>query len=141
MFFIMFTKTYFKNDAIAGFRVASGIAGHFVTLIPLMEKPENVNSENWKKVVELENQISVIATQIEKDKLEITKDKSKINDEKTETQKLKDKILKQLAIVDNVLNDPESINKIESYDNPFSEGNFANLQRVSEYAIQLQETT
>ncbi len=58
---------------------------------------------------------------------------------KKETNFLKTKILKQLTIIDDVLNNPESINKIEDYDNPFSEGNFRNLQKVSNHAIELQK--
>lgn len=72
---------------------------------------------------------------------QIEEDKSNLKSEKQKTNELKEKILKQLSIINNVLIEPESINKIEDYDNPFSEGNFANLKKISKLAIELKKTT
>ena len=51
--------------------------------------------------------------------------------EKMETEKLKEKIVNQLNIIHNVLNDPKSIDRIEDYSNVFAHGNFDNLRKIS----------
>ena len=112
----------------------SNALGNIVNLTPLKERHEPIDSKEWEKVIELESKISTIAIKIEEDK-------SKLETEKQETEDLKVRILKQLAIINDVLNDPESINRIEKYDNPFSEGNFENLQKVSKYASEMQKIT
>jgi hypothetical protein len=92
---------------------------------PLNEEKEAiVDKEAWSKILELENEISVIPNIIENDK-------KLIKFEKEEIQKLKDKVLKQLDIIHNAINDPKSIDRIESYDNPFSRGNFENIRRIA----------
>lgn len=126
--YIALEKSIRKNELL------SNALGNIVNLTPLKERPEPIDSKEWERVIELESKISTIAIKIEEDK-------AKLETEKQETKDLKDKILKQLAIINDVLNDPESINRIEKYDNPFSEGNFANLQKVSKYASELHKIT
>lgn len=106
-----------------------------VCLIPLKEKPSDAIDDNeWAKVTELEGKISSIAIKIEEDK-------EKLEAEKQETQELKNKILKQLKIVNETLSDPKSLDKVEQYDNPFSKGNFENLQIISSLLEKQGKTT
>ena len=104
-----------------------------ISLAPLGLKPESLTDIEWGHLQNLETKISTVAIEIEKEREEL-------NCDKMEHEKLKDKILRQLRIVDNVLSSPESINKIEEYDNPFSKGNFENIQRVAAYLIELQQS-
>ncbi len=49
-----------------------------------------------------------------------------------ETEKLRPQILRQLAIINELFSDPSSIERIETYDNPFSPGNFKLLQKLAD---------
>ena len=51
--------------------------------------------------------------------------------EKTEVDKLKERITKQLELVDSVLRDPNVLDYIEDYCDIFSKGNFQNLRKVA----------
>jgi hypothetical protein len=96
-----------------------------VNLVPLKEKPnDTIDNKEWDKITDLESKISTIAIKIEEDK-------EQLETEKKETQELKNKILKQLEIINDTLTDPKSIDRIEPYDNPFSEGNFTNLHNLA----------
>ncbi len=99
--------------------------------IPLNEKPATIKDKEWNDITELESKVSAIAIKIEEDKAELQISKE-------ETQHLKNKILRQLEIVNGILTDHNSIDRIEPYDNPFSKGNFENLQKLSN-ALKIQE--
>jgi len=126
--YIALDKSIRKNKSL------SNALSSVVNLTPLKEKPDTLDSSEWDKVVELERKIATTSIKIEEDKSNIKSEKQKINE-------LKEKVLKQLSIIDNVLLNPESINKIEDYDNPFSEGNFVNLKKFSKLSIELKKTT
>lgn len=126
--YIALDKSIRKNESL------SNALTSIVNLTPLKEQPDTLVSNEWDKVVELERKIATTSIKIEEDK-------SKLESDKQKTNELKDKVLKQLSIIDNILIDPESINKIEDYDNSFSEGNFANLKKISELAIELKKNT
>jgi len=100
----------------------------------LKEQPDSLDGKEWGDIIELERKIATTSMKIEEDK-------SKLETDKQKTNELKNKVLKQLSIIDDILIDPGSINKIEDYDNPFSEGNFANLKKISKRAIELKKTT
>ena len=126
--YIALDKSIRKNESL------SNALSSIVNFTPLKEKPDTLDSSEWDKVVELERKIATTSIKIEEDK-------SNLESEKQKTTELKDKVLKHLSIIDDVLIDPESINKIEDYDNPFSEGNFANLKKISNLAIELKKIT
>lgn len=126
--YVALEKSIRKNESL------SNALNNIVNLTSLKDRPESLDTNEWERVLELESKIATIAIKIEEDK-------SKLESEKQKTNELKDKVLKQLSIIDDVLIDPESINKIEDYDNPFSEGNFANLNEFSKLAIELKKST
>jgi hypothetical protein len=105
-----------------------------VNFKPLKEKPDTLDSSEWDKVVELERQIATTS-------MKIKEDKSNLETEKQKTNELKNKVIKQLSIIDGLLIDPKSIDKIEDYDNPFSEGNFENMKAISKLATELKKIT
>ena len=65
----------------------------------------------------------------EKGQLEELLTQSKL--EKAEIEKLKERITKQLKLVDSVLRDPNALDYIEDYCDIFSKGNFENLKKVA----------
>ena len=90
----------------------------------LPNKPENIGTEDWGEIEELYNRI------IQR-KQEATENLLEANELKAEFLPLTEKVTKQLEIIDNLLSDPKSIEKIEDYDNPFAKGNWENLQKIS----------
>jgi hypothetical protein len=87
-------------------------------------KPEAISEIAWQNLKVFNNRIKEIKQKAE-DELTLARKIQK------ELNPLKEKITKQLSIIDSVLNDPEFINKIESYNDDFSQGNFSNLRRIS----------
>lgn len=88
-------------------------------------KPESVETEDWKRIEKLYNRI----IKTEKEATENLLEAKKLKDE---YMPLKEKVTKQLQIIDNLLNEPKSIDKIEVFDNPFAKGNWENIQKISE---------
>ena len=70
------------------------------------------------------------------EEIRLAKEKNRSKSERIsrESQQLtsdREKVLKQLTILNNLLTDPFSIDRVESYDNPFASGNFELLKKVS----------
>lgn len=93
--------------------------------INIPEKPEILIEEDWSRIEVLFN--TVIQHKIDAE--EDLKKASKIRDE---FYPLKVKISKQLIIINDLLNDPNSIETIESYNIPFEKGNWENLLQISD---------
>jgi hypothetical protein len=90
----------------------------------LKTKPELIEDSEWEKLKELEESIL--------NKLEIVKkDSIENNTKKQKNKKLKKKLSKQLKILNDFFDAPDSINRIEDYDNPFSVGTFERLKEFS----------
>jgi len=126
--YLALEKSIRKNQSL------SNALSSIVNFTPLKEQPDSLDGKEWGDIIELERKIATTSMKIEEDK-------SKLETDKQKTNELKNKVLKQLSIIDDILIDPGSINKIEDYDNPFSEGNFANLKKISKRAIELKKTT
>ncbi len=56
-----------------------------------------------------------------------------IKKESNELVQLKEKITKQLNVINDCLTDPKSLERIEDYENIFSSGNFENLKKIAYY--------
>jgi hypothetical protein len=94
--------------------------------------PESVNSTEWRILKGLEKGLDEI-NNLDKRISLFEKESSELAIEKMNTKKTKEKILKQLEIINNILKDPTTINRIESYDETFSVGNWDNLKLVADY--------
>ena len=90
-------------------------------------KPEIFTEKEWNEVLEIAQRFK----KMEEDHRTSMKEQETARIEKTETEKLKEKIEKQLNIIHNILNDPKSIDRIEDYSNVFAPGNFDNLRKIS----------
>ncbi|WP_282145756.1 hypothetical protein [Alteromonas stellipolaris] len=113
------------ENLITRYQSLLGALHNIANKIPLKEKPDDIiKDKEWNDIKELEHRTAAIAIEIEEDKAELEISKE-------ETKKLKNKILQQLEIVNNILTEPNSIDRIEPYNNPFSKGNFENLQKIS----------
>ncbi|MEI6155203.1 MAG: hypothetical protein WCQ90_14075, partial [Deltaproteobacteria bacterium] len=88
--YIALDKSFKKNKSL------SDVLSSIVQFVPLKEKPDTLDSSEWDKVVELERKIATTSLKIEEDK-------SNLESEKQKTNELKDKVLKQLSIIDDLL--------------------------------------
>ncbi len=50
-------------------------------------------------------------------------------------------VTSQLEIINQVLNDPTAIERVEEYNNPFAPGNFKNLKKIGEFLKKSNETS
>lgn len=92
------------------------------TKIP--ERPALILEEDWLSINELFN--NIIQSQINGNN-----DLKEAFEIKNKFYLLKEKISNQLEIINDVLNDPNSIDKIEIYNIPFEKGNWENLLKLS----------
>lgn len=88
------------------------------------EKPELFLDEDWSRIQELFEDVIQSKIDAETD----VRDALQI---KGEFYPLKIKVSKQLDIINDVLNDPTSIDKVECYNIPFEVGNWQNLIKLS----------
>lgn len=65
--------------------------------------------------------------------IELSKKTSQLTSDLTNLNELREKIKSQLNIIHELLSDPNSIERIEDYENIFAAGNYKNLKRISEY--------
>lgn len=90
-------------------------------------KPEIFTEKEWNEVLKIAQRFK----KMEEEHSTSMKVQETVRIEKMETEKLKEKIVNQLNIIHNVLNDPKSIDRIEDYSNVFAHGNFDNLRKIS----------
>jgi len=89
-----------------------------------MKAIEELSTEWRQKLVSLDEQI-----RLSKDRN--TVESERISRESEELKEEKTKVLRQLAVLHDLLVDPASIDRIESYDNPFAPGNLEVLKKIS----------
>jgi hypothetical protein len=118
--------SYIEHDkSIRKYKNLLSAINDVISLVALKEKPdESINDQEWESVKNFEKQISTIA-------LEVLKDKNSLKNDRVEFKSLKDQVVRQLNVINDILNDPNAIDRIEAYDNPFSVGNFINLQAIA----------
>lgn len=86
-----------------------------------------LTDEMWEKLAELDTQIRVA-------KSKNRDDAAKLELEERKTTQLKEKVLQQLQVLHEFINDPTVVDRIEDYNNPFSAGNFEILKRLARQA-------
>lgn len=93
-------------------------------------KRQTLSQQNWETIKKIEEQL-----------LRLEEDKEKYAhalEEAIKTSSLKQKVTNQLELINTILTDPTTINRIEHYNDTFAPGNFANLKRVAEYLKEIQ---
>ncbi|MBI9113042.1 hypothetical protein [Maridesulfovibrio ferrireducens] len=88
-------------------------------------KPDELSEKEWEEIQKLENVIVKDLSNNENILAEIHEKELKI-------PHLKDKLKKQLQLINDILNDPTAIDRVEDYEDTFAKGNYANLRKVSE---------
>jgi len=94
------------------------------------QKPEPLSDLEWLRLGALAKKAATLAI-IQSDEKEIGIKLAEVTTAKEEVLLLKQKIERQLSIVNEILSDPTSIDRIESYDDAFAPGNLDNLRKVS----------
>ena len=95
------------------------------------EKPDPLSNWEWEQLKELEDRVAVLR-EVEAMKKEIQRESSGLATERSEVSLLRQKIERQLDIVNSLLDDPTVIDRIESYDDTFAPGNLDNLRKVAQ---------
>ncbi|MCK9417861.1 MAG: hypothetical protein M0R70_00605 [Nitrospirae bacterium] len=91
----------------------------------LTKKPDELTDEEWGAIEQIDKDVRIRSVENSDKEKEIAK-------EKAETVALKEKVVRQLRVIDDVFKDPQSIYKIEEYDNVFAPGNYENLKKIAE---------
>lgn len=94
----------------------------------LPDKPKLISEKDWNSVKYIFEKVVSIKRDLEKDRIDVAKNKD-------EYSSLVRKVRLQLKIIDDLLIDPNSINKIEEYDIPFAKGNWSNLLKLGEVMV------
>lgn len=105
--------------------------------IPI-ERPQYFNVEEWNKVCEIYKEIDEINNQrgeVANKEIQLNNYKDELIKEKLVVENLKNTVLNQLHLIDEILKDPNSINKIEEYESVFATGNFKNIKKVAEILL------
>ncbi len=98
------------------------------------ERPAWLMESDYQKRVKLATRITEITTrEIESSKREKEQRQreEQLTAKEQNTSKAATHVAAQLRILNDILSDPNAIDRIESHDNPFATGNFANLQRIA----------
>ncbi len=91
------------------------------------EKPSWINDKDFDSIISNAKDLIELSELLKKNK---EKEKQLLA-EKKEIQMLKDKITKQLEIINEILMDYPAIERIEEYNNTFAPGNFKNLKKIA----------
>lgn len=90
-------------------------------------RPDWMNRDDYDRLREL----AEFVLNMNARESEVSKKEGELTKNALELAGLKKKVTAQLELINRVLEKPSEIDRIEEYDNPFSPGNFANLQRVA----------
>ncbi|CAH0149228.1 hypothetical protein [Peribacillus sp. Bi134] len=93
------------------------------------DKPEYFDGYEWEKIIKLSDKLKEI-DQFESNHQ--SRQATLVTEEK-EVSKLKEKVRFQLNTIHDLLQNPYTIDRIESYDNYFSKGNYENLEKLAAY--------
>lgn len=94
------------------------------------EKPDSVSDSEWQNFKNFETRITQLKD-INGQYQKLQKEKHELVIDKEMFLQIKDKVTKQLEFINDLLNDPSIIDRIESYDDTFSPGNLDNLREIS----------
>lgn len=113
------------NEDIEEYRLLRMNLESIINGVRLGDNHEKLDIDMWKELKEIERKVIDIPEKNREEKSLIEKDKIEISE-------IKSRVVKQLSLISNILNNPKTVNEIEDYDNPFAEGNFNNLKKVAE---------
>lgn len=120
----------YKESAERTLRVAKkeplyNLIESIVSSMPLSKREvDKLDPEIQEKLVKMDEEI-----RLKKDKNR--NEAEQLSNQAKEIAIEKEKILRQLKILNDLFKDPSSLDRIESYDNPFAPGNFELLKLVS----------
>lgn len=97
----------------------------------LSKAVEKLDDETMRRLEKIQMTVARLSKEAEKNGEDARKNSSesqKIGQVSKEVSEGRTKVLRQLQIIANLFDDPKTIERIESYDNPFAPGNFELLQ-------------
>lgn len=121
-----------------------------ITLYQKIEdtKPQTLSQQNWETIKKVEEQFLRFEEDKEKhahvleEAIKTSRESKEKHthalEEAIKTSNLKQKVTNQLELINKILSDPTTINRIEDHNDTFAPGNLANLRRVAEYLQKIQ---
>lgn len=100
---------------------------HELELFVSGEKPEWMSQKEFDFLNEFVNQSKSLSNErdaLHNERIEFESDKSK-------TENLKARVLSQLELIDRIITNPDTVEKIEDYDQTFASGNKRNLELIA----------
>jgi hypothetical protein len=98
------------------------------------DPPENIEQWQWGLLKDTETLLNRLDT-IEAQSKGVLEDKLKLDQERRDITRIKNKIERQLSLIENVLRDPNHINRVEDYDDTFAPGNLAIIRGLANCLI------
>ena len=95
------------------------------------DKPDALTENDWDWLGRIEAKLCEL-DEIEKKQSTLERDAMQLEAAKKNTQSLRQRVEKQLAVIHQALADPSSLGRMEDYDDTFAPGNLANLRKVVE---------
>lgn len=122
-------ETISRDDARKKGIAMLGLLNSIINREPVVEKkPEILSEEEWAKIVKIDRDIRLA---IKENSLQRTENEKL----KSEVTAKREKVIRQLRIINEVLSDPSALSRIEEDENPFASGNYVNLKRVAEILL------
>lgn len=90
-------------------------------------RPEWMQEEEFSSICKIVSQTKTLSDESNA----LRQQEIKLSSEKLEAENLMKRVLAQLDLIDRVLTNPNSIEKIEDYDQTFAPGNRKNLELVA----------
>ena len=118
-------------DQNARYKEANRLLDSVVQQNPIGEtKPDKINDSQWVQLKRLEKSAEQLKD-VESMGKRNSEESSKVAAEVQRVSALRDKIERQLRIIQEILSDPTTIDRIEKYDDSFAPGNLENLRKVA----------
>lgn len=99
------------------------------------EKPNWICEKDYNRIFQFlhdKNKLDTLISENNKENEILKEKKYELSIQSSNVKTLKDKVTSQLEIIDKLLLNPKSIDRIEDYEDTFSKGNFENLRKISE---------
>ncbi len=103
------------------------------------EKPMDLDEDEWNEIKNLEKNTVFL---LEKNQEVLTKNEDilkEIRNKEESIPNLKKKIESQLRIINELLTDPTTIDRVEEYDDTFAIGNLKNLKQIAAHLMKINK--
>lgn len=101
------------------------------------EKPKSLTDWEWRQIKNFESliadtkELETKLRELSRREHELRVERVEVKNEQQAFEQLKEKVQKQLEFINNIISDPSILDRVESYDDTFSPGNWQNLKEIA----------